>query len=203
LSNLAPTETVSTYTLKSGDSLWSIATKHNLTVAQLKSYNGMKTDVIRIGQVFSLVPNGQGTTIILAPSPVAPTTETQQQPVVSVSKVDALITEAKKYIGVPYVWGGSTTSGFDCSGYVNYVYNRVGVSIPRTVAIIWSSAKAISAPNVGDIVFFNTSGSGTSHAGIYLGNNQFIHAGTSTGVIISDMNNSYWKPRYLGAKTAF
>jgi peptidoglycan DL-endopeptidase LytE len=171
-----------TYTVKSGDVLWKIAANHHLTIAQLKSYNGLTTDSIYVNQVLQLKPNGN---------------------VKTASTVDNLIVEAKKYIGVPYQWGGSTPTAFDCSGYLNYVYNNVGISIPRTVATIWNATKAVSSPNVGDIVFYNTSGSGASHAGIYLGNNQFIHAGTSTGVTISDMNSNYWKSRYLGARTPF
>lgn len=172
----------STYTVKSGDTLWSIATRYNLTVTQLKTMNSLTSDMIYVGQVLKVSTSG---------------TQTQ------VSKVDSLITEAKKYIGTPYVYGGTTPAGFDCSGYLGYVFNKVGVSLPRTVALIWSGTKTVSTPNVGDLVFFNTSGTGPSHAGIYLGDNKFIHSGSSTGVTISDMNNSYWKPRYLGAKTAF
>lgn len=168
-----------TYTVQSGDSLWIIATRYNLTISQLKSLNNLSSDTIYIGQVLKVSSGVSSVT----------------------SKVDQLVLEAKKYIGVPYQWGGSTPAAFDCSGYLNYVYNNVGISIPRTVAAIWETTKPVSSPRVGDIVFFNT-GSGPSHAGIYLGNNQFIHSGSSTGVTISDMSLSYWKTRYLGAKTA-
>ncbi|WP_419394326.1 C40 family peptidase [Cytobacillus praedii] len=132
---------------------------------------------------------------------VSNTAVSSQTPATNSSKLDALIAEAKKYIGVPYKWGGSTPAAFDCSGYLNYVYNNVGISIPRTVSTIWDATKPVSTPKVGDIVFFNTS-SGPSHAGIYLGDNQFIHSGSSTGVTISDMSLSYWKTRYLGVRTA-
>ncbi|CAG9606392.1 LysM peptidoglycan-binding domain-containing protein [Pseudoneobacillus rhizosphaerae] len=173
-----------TYTVKSGDSLWRIATNNNLTVTQLKSYNNLTTDSIYVGQVLQL------------------TAKSITNPDVKPSlNVDALITEAKKYMGVPYVWGGTTPSGFDCSGYLNYVYNSQGVTIPRTVESIWSSASPVSTPQIGDLVFFTTYAPGASHAGIYIGDNKFIHAGSSTGVTITDMNNSYWKPRYLGAKS--
>jgi cell wall-associated NlpC family hydrolase len=64
---------------------------------------------------------------------------------------------------------------------------------------MWSATTRVSNPQPGDLVFFNTSGSGVSHAGIYLGNNQFIHSGSSTGVAVASMNSSYWGPRYLGA----
>lgn len=183
-----------TYKVVKGDSLWAIANKFTLTIDQLKSINGLSSNTIYVGQVLKV----QSSTSISE----TVKTETNITETAASFKVDQLITEAKKYIGVPYVWGGSTTSGFDCSGYLNYVYNKIGVSIPRTVATIWNSTKTVSSPKIGDIVFFET-GTGPSHAGIYLGNNKFIHSGSSTGVTISDMTLNYWKSRYLGAKTPF
>ncbi|MFA9457618.1 peptidoglycan-binding protein [Halalkalibacter sp. AB-rgal2] len=113
--------------------------------------------------------------------------------------VTNVVADAATLIGVPYVWGGTTTNGFDCSGFVQYVFNKQGVSIPRTVALQWNAGKSVSEPAVGDIVFFDTTG-GPSHNGIYIGNNQFVHSGSSTGVTIANLNNSYWSQRYLGAK---
>jgi len=113
-----------------------------------------------------------------------------------------IIATAKKYIGVPYVWGGSTPSGFDCSGFVQYVFSRHGISLPRTSKEQYGIGTSVSKSDLkaGDLVFFNTEGSGVSHLGIYIGNNQFIHASTSKGVIISSLSNTYWAPRYYGAK---
>lgn len=112
----------------------------------------------------------------------------------------SVIDIAKQYMGVPYVWGGSTPSGFDCSGFLQYAYNKAGVSLPRTVASMWDATSSVSSPSVGDLVFFETYKPGPSHAGIYLGNGKFIHSSSSYGVTISSMDNSYWAPRYLGAK---
>ncbi|UTR16221.1 peptidoglycan-binding protein [Salipaludibacillus sp. LMS25] len=113
-----------------------------------------------------------------------------------------LIADASNYIGVPYVWGGTTASGFDCSGFVQHVFRNNGVNLPRTVAQQWNATTSVSSPSVGDIVYFETYKSGPSHNGIYIGNNQFIHSGSSTGVVITSMNNSYWKDRYIGARRA-
>lgn len=176
--------TDSTYTVKSGDTLWKMATAFNTTVSALKSLNGLTSDTIYVGQTLKV----KGT------SAVAPSVETMAQ---------AVMTEAKKYIGTPYLWGGSAPSGFDCSGFTSYVFNKVGITIPRTAATQWSGLKTVSAPQPGDLVFFETYAPGPTHVGIYLGNNQFISATSSSGVTISDMNNTYWKPRYIGAKTAF
>jgi cell wall-associated NlpC family hydrolase len=77
-------------------------------------------------------------------------------PAPTLSKAQMVVVEAKKYIGTLYLWGGNTPAGFDCSGLTSYVYNKVGVTIPRTAASQWSGLKAVSNPNPGDLVFFET-----------------------------------------------
>jgi peptidoglycan DL-endopeptidase LytE len=112
-----------------------------------------------------------------------------------------LVADAAELLGKPYVWGGQTPEvGFDCSGFIVYLFKKQGISLPRTVATIWNVGTPVSSLAVGDIVFFDIDQSGPSHAGIYIGNRQFIHSGSSTGVTISSLDNSYWKARYFGAK---
>ncbi|WP_312473258.1 LysM peptidoglycan-binding domain-containing protein [Neobacillus sp.] len=125
-----------------------------------------------------------------------------KSPATATSTVQTIIDEAKKYIGSPYRWGGNTPAGFDCSGFTKYVFDKHGVSLPRTAASQWDATTPVNSPSVGDLVFFETYKVGPSHVGIYLGNNKFISA-ASSGVTISDMTSSYWKTRYLGAKSAF
>ncbi|WP_026691558.1 peptidoglycan-binding protein [Alteribacter aurantiacus] len=116
----------------------------------------------------------------------------------SSSTAQSVISTARSVQGAPYVWGGTSPSGFDCSGFIQYSFSQNGKSVPRTVSQMWSSSTRVSNPQAGDIVFFETR-TGPSHAGIYLGNGQFIHSGSSTGVAVASMSNSYWSQRYLGA----
>jgi peptidoglycan endopeptidase LytE len=112
-----------------------------------------------------------------------------------------LIADATKLLGTPYVWGGETPeAGFDCSGFIVYLFKQQGLTLPRTVALMWDAGTKVETPSVGDMVFFQTDGPGASHVGIYIGNNQFIHSGSSTGVTISSLNSSYWSAHYVGAK---
>ncbi|HEX6922706.1 MAG TPA: S-layer homology domain-containing protein [Bacillales bacterium] len=107
---------------------------------------------------------------------------------------------AKQYIGVPYQWGGTTPSGFDCSGFVGYVFDKVGVNLPRTSSQMWGRGERVSNLKQGDLVFFNTSGSGISHVGIYIGHGDFISA-TSDGVEVAPVHGRYyWGSKYVGAK---
>lgn len=109
-----------------------------------------------------------------------------------------IIDTAKKYIGTPYKWGGTTPSGFDCSGYIGYVYKKHGINVSRTTTGIWNDNPRVSQPAVGDLVVFSTYKPGPSHVGIYMGDNKFIHSG-DRGVEVTSMNNVYFKPRYMGA----
>ncbi|ANB59490.1 C40 family peptidase [Anoxybacteroides amylolyticum] len=112
-----------------------------------------------------------------------------------------LVADAAPLLGKPYVWGGQTPdTGFDCSGLIFYLFQQQGISLPRTVIAMWNAGTSVDAPAVGDIVFFQTEGTTASHAGIYIGNNQFLHSASSTGVTISAFNSPYWSARYIGAK---
>lgn len=116
---------------------------------------------------------------------------------------DKIIATAKKYIGVPYVWGGTSPSGFDCSGLVQYVFKQHGISLNRTTVTQYKQGTYVSKASLkpGDLVFFqNTYGSGISHVGIFIGNGQFIHASSSKGVMISSLSNTYWASHYYGAR---
>lgn len=115
------------------------------------------------------------------------------------SKMDKVIDSA---IGTKYVSGGTTTNGFDCSGFTMYVFNKIGIDLPHQSGSQYHMGKAVSRDNIrpGDLVFFNTSGKGVSHVGIYVGDGKFAHASSSRGVTISSLSDSYYVNRYVGAK---
>ncbi|MGG3445474.1 peptidase M24 [Bacillus cereus] len=111
----------------------------------------------------------------------------------------SILAYAKSMQGVPYVWGGSSANGVDCSGYIYHVFKKFGHNISRqSVAGYWSSLPKTSSPQPGDLIYFqNTYKAGPSHMGIYLGGGSFIQAGDK-GVAIVSLNNSYWKSHFLG-----
>ncbi len=176
------TASAATYTVKSGDSLWKIATQNGISYQTLMSWNNLTSSNIRVGQKLTL-----NSTANKAPS--------------TPSKTPAnLIQVAKQQLGVKYTFGGSKPStGFDCSGYITYVYNNAGISTSRkSAAGFYVAAKKVSSPQVGDLVFFaNTYKAGISHAGIYIGNNQMINA-SDGGVSIANINSTYWKKYFVG-----
>lgn len=115
-----------------------------------------------------------------------------------------ILAKAQQYLGAPYVYGGASPSGFDCSGFVYYVLKELGYSPYRTPADQYKMGTAVSKSNLqpGDIVFFaNTYASGISHVGIYAGDGQFIHAPNSRSVVsYSSLTSGYWSDHYYGAR---
>lgn len=115
------------------------------------------------------------------------------------SKMDTVIA---KTIGTTYKFGGTSTTGFDCSGFTSYVFKSIGLTLPRTSKAQFSVGTSVSRNNLrsGDLVFFNTFGSGVSHVGIYVGGGKFAQSSSSRGVTVTSLSQAYWANRYVGAK---
>lgn len=127
--------------------------------------------------------------------------ESQPQPIEANHQTSQdIVQTARSLIGSPYIWGGTSPSGFDCSGFIQYVFKSHNKTVPRTVTDMWNFSDPIDNPSVGDLVFFETYKAGPSHMGIYIGDGKFIHAGTSSGVVTSELKANYWQTKYLGAK---
>lgn len=112
---------------------------------------------------------------------------------------------AMALVGTPYRYGGNTPDGgFDCSGLVNYVVNQaMRVQLPRSTMEMSAVGSELERAQLtaGDLVFFNTTGQPFSHVGIYVGDNQFVHAPSSGGTVrLDDMSKAYWTKRYAGAR---
>ena len=119
--------------------------------------------------------------------------------------ITSLVDRSLNFLGVPYRFGGtSPLTGFDCSGFVRKVFSdALGFGLPRTAAEMAQTGEQVNRSELkpGDLVFFNTMRHAFSHVGIYLGNNQFVHAPSAGGVVrVEDMSASYWAVRYNGAR---
>ncbi|MBT2730149.1 LysM peptidoglycan-binding domain-containing protein [Bacillus sp. ISL-75] len=184
------------YIVKNGDTLGGIAGHYQLTVKELKALNKLSSDRIYVGQKLK-VP----ATVTATATATATATGPKTEPTVDSDFAPKMIASAKKLIGVPYVWGGSTPSGFDCSGFIYYAAKQAGMEISRVSAAgYYDRTYYVDTPKPGDIVFFeNTYKKGISHLGIYLGNNQFIHA-TDSGVMISNLQSPYYQAHFESFK---
>lgn len=112
---------------------------------------------------------------------------------------NSIISYAKQFLGCKYVYGGTTTSGFDCSGFTQYVYKHFGVTLNRTAAAQYSNGTSVTNLQAGDLLMFGKSG--INHVGIYIGGNTFIHAANpSRGVTIDTLASGYYKTNYVGAR---
>lgn len=119
----------------------------------------------------------------------------------SVADAGDIVSRALSLQGVPYVFGGTSRNGFDCSGFTQYVFQAGGVSLPRTSYAQFGVGSSVSKNELqpGDLVFFTTYAKGASHVGIYIGGGRFVHA-SENGVKTTSLSDGYYASRYLGAR---
>lgn len=218
-----PTPAMRSHKVIKGDNLTKIAQKYNVSIVSLKQWNDLTTDTIFVGQKLSIGQQDEKNLAVEAPTAgaveaVIEFKKTADEAIekqlngekalpefVSTSTRDLYtqaIQVANAAIGVPYKYGGTTLDGFDCSGFVNYVYNLSGIPMNRKSSLMYfeQDTTKVAQPVPGDFVFFkNTFVPTISHMGIYIGNDEFIHAG-SKGVTISNVNEKYWAERFVAYK---
>ena len=131
----------------------------------------------------------------------------KKQPIIATrdEQTKQILSTGKKFLGVPYKWGGTTPSGFDCSGFTRYVFASQGITLPRVSIDQYALGTPVNFSDLipGDLVFFNlNSVNQVSHVGIYIGDNQFISATSSKGIAIYGFT-PYWANAYAGAKRVY
>ncbi len=195
----APTTSGSSrsYTVQPGNTLGQIASQFGMSWQTLAAVNHLSNpNALQVGQVLSIPASGTaGASVPVASAPV--------------SFGQAIRQTALSYLGVPYVWGGTSPAGFDCSGLVQYVFGRNGVSIPRTSYAQYAASTKIAKSQLapGDLVFFSASGPGASHVGIYIGSypplgysQAFVEApAPGQTVMVSNLNSTFYTNTYYGA----
>lgn len=200
------------YVVKKGDTLGRIARRYDVTIKELKKENNIKGNSIRAGQVLYIPGYERQETEYRVVTEKSTIHESNGQYDYTAPDVEngrfskeSIIQVAKKYLGAPYKFGGNDlATGIDCSGYVKKIFSRFNVYLPRTARdIYYSSGYSIPKKKLdtGDLVFFTTYAKYPSHVGIYIGNDEFIHASSaSRKVTIDSINKQYYKKRYIGAK---
>ncbi|ODJ59488.1 LysM peptidoglycan-binding domain-containing protein [Brochothrix thermosphacta] len=205
-----PSVSASTHTVKSGDSLGKIASQYGVSVSYLVNRNNLSNaNDLSVGQVLQLkgAASSSVTPKPTTPKPTTPTTTYKPSkpsaPSTSGLSFNTLFSFAQQFSGTPYVWGGTTPSGFDCSGFTQYVYGNSGVSLNRTAGDQMNQSTKISEGQAkpGDLVFFSyNGGSSIDHVGIYIGNGQMINA-QNNGVKIDNIHGNGWGEFLVGFGT--
>ena len=206
-----------THLIVKGDTLTKIAQLYGVTISDIKLWNNLKSDVIYIGQTLrissirqdDIVPDITFENEIISEvdqkinNQLASERTITSSPSANGLQLYSKVLEMGHSLkGIPYVFGGNTVAGFDCSGYINYVFSKSGMKITRksSADYFMNDSTEVTNPLPGDLVFFkNTYMAGISHMGIYIGNNEFLHAG-SKGVEVSKLTYTYWKERFVAFK---
>jgi cell wall-associated NlpC family hydrolase len=202
-----------THKVKKGDSLWSIARKNSIHVADLKKLNNLKSRKLKLGQVLVLEKEPVEAKAEIVPLVIhaEPASKYAEELKEMSSSADSDYSETKEFLisiaqntlGIPYKFGASSFKATDCSGYVKMVFNLIGLDLPRSAREQFKVGQSVDRQDlsIGDLVFFKTYAPFPSHVGIYLGNNLFVHASSyAKKVTIDSLNVPYYFKRFIGAK---
>ena len=201
----AATLTTNTYTVKSGDSLSVIAQEYGESLNDIMKANNKRNDLILVGQILNVATKGNSNIhkVVQNEDSSYLTNKAELDKIKnSVAFTSNPILEyASNFLGVPYVWGGTSPMGFDCSGFTQYVFYHFGVTLPRVSEDQQNIGALISRANLrpGDLVFFGTP---AHHVGIYIGNDKMINAPHTGDVIkIQSLNSDFTYGRRVRLKT--
>lgn len=201
------------YKVRSGDSLYTIARRHGMKLADLERMNGLKVSRLKIGQILIVSGKAKKTGKSQADEIVEESGQVISQIAIPNNEglfVDSLAEVgvepiARTYLAIPYRYGAESRKSTDCSGFVQQVFREFDIKLPRTAREQYTVGVKIDRPSLasGDLLFFRTRAKKKypTHVGIYLGNGKMIHASSrSRKVVISDVNHPYYVKRYVGAK---
>lgn len=214
VSAISSTTSTSTYRVKSGDTLSKIASKYGTTVQSLKTWNKLSGNTIYVGQKLAVKATAAktGTTTTKKATNTKQTTVKSTTKTQKVVKADASATPVTSAVSlavklasekIPYVWGGASLKGMDCSGLTSYVYaHTVGVSLPHNTVSQEShvSKHSVGKAVPGDLLFWGAAGA-TYHVGIYIGNNQFVAAPEPGENVQIQTISKYFEPSFAGTLT--
>lgn len=214
----------SSYTVESGDTLGQVANKENVSVSDLKEWNNISGHLIYPGDKLSLKENNSSSSSSNDDSSTdssssnedassssnddqdkSSSTDSESKENVSAPAENGtdVVSKANSQVGAPYEWAGATPSGFDCSGFIYWAFDEAGEDVDRlSTDGFYNRSYMIDSPQEGDLVFFeNTYKTGISHMGIYVGNNEFVHAANEkTGVTKTSLDNPYWSDHFHSYK---
>lgn len=196
-----------TYIVRKGDTLSKIAKKFSVDIGELRDINGLETDLLKPGQNLFLKRETEAEeqkqyAAILSQQNIDKDVLDVFRPE-DLGLKDKLILFAKKFINIPYRFGGTSIFGIDCSGYVQKVYSMIGINLPRSAREQFREGQPVNKGelSIGDLVFFRTYAPFPSHVGIYLGDNLFIHASSKEKkVTIDSITEPFYIKRFIGAK---